>query len=190
MKRLADHDHRIHLTVLMTFLLRNVGWPTVRVHWVVTPWKAEPNLMDEQTANCREGPTSQLWLWLTHALGMYFSGTLFKVMASEKLGTEVSRANGITATNTDHVSGTEFSTDLSFANAITSPYTAFSIPKQSVCQIKITITIQRIPTGWNTHLKPRCYLTGSINVKSYIQFSNNFTSVLGNSLCEAKTILD
>ena len=99
-------------------------------------------------------------------------------------------ASGVTANNIDHVSGTELSTDLSFANAITSPYTAFSIPKWSVCQINITITVQRILTGWNTHLKPRCYLTESINAKPYVPFSNNFTSVLGNSLCEAKTILE
>ena len=53
-------------------------------------WKAETNTTAEQMANCREGPASQLWLWLTHALGMRFSGTLFKVTTSEKLGAEVS----------------------------------------------------------------------------------------------------
>ena len=47
----------------------------------------------------------------------------------------------------------------------------------SVCQVSTGIMIQIIRTGWNPGLKPRCYRRGSVNVKPYTQFNNNFTSL-------------
>lgn len=55
--------------------------------------------------------------------------------------------NWVTATNIDHVSGTEFSTDVGLSNARAPSTHSIFQTQVSVCQINITIMIQIILTG-------------------------------------------